>query len=67
MIWQRGIPTRDAVEQFLKETNAQQGNAQAHAVEGDVPLENMLAFIDVLQAQPGYQRSARAGGTKPRA
>jgi hypothetical protein len=27
MIWQRGIPTRDAVEQFLKETNAQQGNA----------------------------------------
>lgn len=27
----------------------------AHAVEGDVPLENMLAFIDDLHAQPGYQ------------
>ena len=26
----------------------------AHAVEGDVPLENMLAFIDDLHAQPGY-------------
>jgi len=25
--------------------------APAHAVEGDVPLENMLAFIDVLHAQ----------------
>ena len=28
--------------------------APAHAVEGDVPLENMLAFIELLQAQPGY-------------
>jgi uroporphyrinogen decarboxylase len=28
--------------------------APAHAVEGDVPLENMLAFIEILQAQPGY-------------
>lgn len=26
----------------------------AHAVEGDVPLENMLAFIEVAQSQPGY-------------
>lgn len=26
----------------------------AHAVEGDVPLENMLAFIDHLKTQPGY-------------
>ena len=26
----------------------------AHAVEGDVPLENMLAFIEILQSQPGY-------------
>jgi uroporphyrinogen decarboxylase len=30
--------------------------APAHAVEGDVPLENMLAFIDVLHSQPGYKR-----------
>ncbi|NQU41645.1 uroporphyrinogen-III decarboxylase-like protein [bacterium] len=30
--------------------------APAHAVEGDVPIENMTAFIDVLQAQPGYSR-----------
>ncbi|MCH8119950.1 MAG: uroporphyrinogen-III decarboxylase-like protein [Planctomycetes bacterium] len=30
--------------------------APAHAVEGDVPLENMLAFIDVLHTQNGYKR-----------
>lgn len=29
--------------------------APAHAVEGDVPLENMLAFIEVVQGQPGYR------------
>ena len=29
--------------------------APAHDVEGDVPLENMLAFLEVLQAQPGYR------------
>jgi len=29
--------------------------APAHAVEGDVPLENMLAFIDVLHVQSGYK------------
>lgn len=28
----------------------------AHAVEGDVPLENMLAFIEMLQNQKGYIR-----------
>ena len=28
--------------------------APAHAVEGDVPLENMLAFIDQAQGQAGY-------------
>ncbi len=26
----------------------------AHDVEGDVPLENMLAFIELVQGQPGY-------------
>jgi uroporphyrinogen decarboxylase len=28
--------------------------APAHDVEGDVPLENMLAFIDLMQKQAGY-------------
>jgi uroporphyrinogen decarboxylase len=28
--------------------------APAHDVEGDVPLENMLAFIEIIQQQPGY-------------
>ena len=28
--------------------------APAHDVEGDVPLENMLAFIEILQSQPNY-------------
>ena len=28
--------------------------APAHDVEGDVPLENMLAFIDMVQSQPRY-------------
>jgi uroporphyrinogen decarboxylase len=30
--------------------------APAHAVEGDVPLENMLAFIDVIHSQSGYKQ-----------
>ncbi len=29
--------------------------APAHAVEGDVPLENMLAFINEAKSQPGYR------------
>lgn len=36
--------------------------APAHAVEGDVPLENMLAFIELLQAQPGYRHAAKGKG-----
>ena len=31
--------------------------APAHDVEGDVPLVNMLAFIDLVQSQPGYQNN----------
>lgn len=27
----------------------------AHAVEGDVPVENMVAFIETLHAQPGFK------------
>lgn len=29
--------------------------APAHDVAGDVPVENMLAFIEAAQAQPGYR------------
>jgi uroporphyrinogen decarboxylase len=29
--------------------------APAHDVEGDVSLENMLAFIEMIQNQPGYR------------
>jgi uroporphyrinogen decarboxylase len=31
--------------------------APAHDVEGDVPLENMLAAIETVQRQPGYEYS----------
>lgn len=30
--------------------------ASAHDVEGDVPLQNMLAFIELVQQQPGFQQ-----------
>ncbi len=29
--------------------------APAHDVQGDVPLENMLAFIELIQEQPGFR------------
>jgi hypothetical protein len=28
----------------------------AHAVEGDVPIENMLAFIEVIKSQPDFRK-----------
>ena len=31
--------------------------APAHAVEGDVPLENILAFMEVVQNQEGYSEA----------
>jgi hypothetical protein len=31
--------------------------APAHDVEGDVPLESLLAMIETVQGQPGYPRS----------
>ena len=33
--------------------------APAHDIEGDVPLENILAVLDVVQRQPGYAASGR--------
>ena len=48
---------RNATRKLL-EAGAEGGYifAPAHAVEGDVPLENMLAFIETLHAQSGYRR-----------
>jgi uroporphyrinogen decarboxylase len=34
--------------------------APAHDVEGDVPVANMLAFIDVVQQQAGFRSSQKA-------
>jgi uroporphyrinogen decarboxylase len=52
---------RRATHKLLE--HGRQGNyifAPAHDVEGDVPLENMLAFIQVLQEQPGYVEAKRS-------
>lgn len=32
--------------------------APAHDVEGDVPVENILAFLEVIQQQPGFIRQS---------
>jgi uroporphyrinogen decarboxylase len=59
---QRTLP-RGTVEDVRRETRALLAAgagggyifAPAHAVEGDVPLANMLAFIDEARAQPGWR------------
>ena len=58
---QRTLPY-GTVEEVRAETRrlialGREGNfilAPAHAVEGDVPIENMCAFIEEAQKQPGY-------------
>lgn len=44
--------------QHLLEAGAAGGYifAPAHAVEGDVPVENMVAMIETVKSQPGYAR-----------
>jgi uroporphyrinogen decarboxylase len=58
---QRTLPY-GSVEEVRKETGrllelGRDGGyifAPAHDVEGDVPLENMLSFLETIQQQPGY-------------
>jgi len=58
---QRTLP-KGSVEDVRQETRrllelGRQGGyifAPAHDVQGDVPLENMLAFLEVVQRQTGY-------------
>jgi uroporphyrinogen decarboxylase len=61
MSTQRTLPFEPAEDvrretEWLLELGAAGGYvfAPAHDVEGDVPVENMLAFLEVLQRQPGY-------------
>jgi uroporphyrinogen decarboxylase len=58
---QRTLPygsVRDVMKETTKLLEAGRAGgyifAPAHDVEGDVPLENMLAFIEILHAQSGY-------------
>jgi len=64
MSTQRTLPygsVEDVKEQTKKLLKAGAGGgyifAPAHAVEGDVPLENMLAFVEVLHTQDGFKKS----------
>lgn len=63
--WLLPYGTREEVEAKTRELLAMGRNggyifAPAHDVEGDVPLDNMLAFIQVVQNQPGYLESSTA-------
>ena len=52
----RDTMSRDSGSSFASELGREGGYifAPAHDVEGDVSLENMLAFIEIVQGQPGY-------------
>jgi uroporphyrinogen decarboxylase len=59
---QRTLPygtTEDVRQETLRLLEAGRSGSYifspAHAVEGDVPLENMLTFINLLQDQPGFR------------
>jgi len=67
LIFHGGLSTQKTlpygtIEQVRAETRrllqmGQEGGyifAPAHDVEGDVPLENILAFIELIQSQPGF-------------
>jgi len=53
--------TDDVAEQTRRLLDAGAGGgyifSPAHAVEGDVPVENMLTFIRILHGQDGYSRN----------
>lgn len=60
---QRTLPygtVRDVKNETARLLQAGEGGgyifAPAHDVEGDVTLENMLAFIDTVQSQPGFNK-----------
>ncbi len=64
VIWDRSIDKDiGTVSDVSVETNrllelGSDGNyifAPAHDVEGDVPLENLLTFIEIIQNQTGYR------------
>ena len=42
------------VKRTSAQESAQMPDAKHRNVEGDVPLENMLAAVETVQRQPGY-------------